>query len=168
MAREIDSFHFQSGITKRMAKTWIGMEKPRPIPWTPLRKPLADCTVALISSAGMALTGDRPFDQDGERRNPWWGDPTYRVLPAATVTGDTRLYHLHIDPAPASEDMNCLFPIERLNELAVAGEIGQAALRHYSIMGYILDPEQLLCETTPAIIRHLREDAVDVVLLAPA
>jgi len=57
VTHEIDSYRFQSGITKRMAKTWIGMEKPRPIPWTPLRKPLAECTVALISSAGMALTG---------------------------------------------------------------------------------------------------------------
>ena len=168
MTHGIDSYRFQSGITKRMAKTWIGMEKPRPIPWTPLRKPLADCTVALVSSAGMALTGDRPFDQESERQNPWWGDPSYRVLPATTVTGDARLYHLHIDPAPATEDMNCLFPIERLNELAQAGVIGRAAPRHCSIMGYILEPAELIQGTAPAIIGHLREDGVDVVLLAPA
>jgi hypothetical protein len=51
------------------------------IPWTPLSKPLADSTVALLSSVGLALKTDRPFDQEGERRNPWWGDPSYRILP---------------------------------------------------------------------------------------
>ena len=34
---------------------------------TPLRKPLAECTVALISTAGIARRDDVPFDQDGER-----------------------------------------------------------------------------------------------------
>jgi D-proline reductase (dithiol) PrdB len=81
MSKSVDSFRFISGITRRMIKTWIGMEEPRPIPWTPLTKPLSECTVALLSSAGIALKTDTPFDQERERRNPWWGDPTYRRLP---------------------------------------------------------------------------------------
>ena len=35
-------------------------------------------------------------------------------------------------------------------------------------MGYILRPEQLLAETVPAIIRDLKEDIADVVVLVPA
>jgi len=39
---------------------------------------------------------------------------------------------------------------------------------HYSIMGYILNPERLLMETVPALIRNLRKDFTDVVVLVPA
>ncbi|MCP4166236.1 MAG: hypothetical protein GY759_10125 [Chloroflexi bacterium] len=166
--KHVDSYRFLSGITKRMVKNWIKMEEPREIPWTPLTKPLSDCTVALISTAGIALKPDRPFDQEGERQNPWWGDPSYRILPNNVTEEDVRLYHLHIDPKCAEQDLNCLLPTQRLNELAQAGEIGGAAPRHFSIMGYILQPDTLLHETTPVIIRDLREDGVDVVVLVPA
>lgn len=168
MPKTVDSYKFISGITRRMIKNWIGMEKPRPIPWTPLSKPLSDCTVTLLSSAGIALKTDRPFDQDGERRNPWWGDPSYRILPKNATQDDVRLYHLHIDPSYAQQDLNCLFPLQRLEELEQRGRIGRMGPRHYSIMGYLLDPDQLLCETVPALIRDLKEDQSDVVILAPA
>ena len=168
MTKTVDSYRFISGITRRMIKSWISMEQPREIPWTPLARPLADCTVSLISSAGITLKTDRPFDQEGERRNPWWGDPSYRILPAAATSQDVRVYHQHIDPSYAGQDLNCLFPLQRLQELAQAGEVGRSAARHYSIMGYILRPEQLLAETVPTLIRNLKEDYADVVVLVPA
>jgi D-proline reductase (dithiol) PrdB len=164
----VDSYRFISGITKRMIKSWIGMERPRAIPWTPLARPPKECTVSLISSAGIALKSDRPFDQESERRNPWWGDPSYRILPNTAASQDVRIYHQHIDPSYAEQDLNCLFPLQRLQELVQAGEVGRSAPRHYSIMGYILRPEQLLAETAPAIIRDLKEDFADVVVLVPA
>jgi hypothetical protein len=46
MTKTVDSFRFISGITKRMIKNWIRMEKPRPTPWTPLAKPLFGCTLS--------------------------------------------------------------------------------------------------------------------------
>lgn len=151
-----------------MIKSWIGLEKPRPIPWTPLPKPLSECSVTLLSSAGIALKTDQPFDQEGERRNPWWGDPSFRILPNTATEKDVRLYHLHVDPSYAAQDLNCLFPLQRLQELEQAGEIGRSTPRHYSIMGYILQPGELLNQTTPAIIRNLKEDGADVVVLVPA
>jgi D-proline reductase (dithiol) PrdB len=144
------------------------MEKPRPIPWSPLCKPLRQSKVALISSAGIALKTDRPFDQEGERQNPWWGDPSYRVIPAAATEADVRLYHMHIDPRPAQQDLNCLFPLARLKELENLGEIGASAGQHFSMMGYILQPETLLRETVPAMIHDLRAERADVVVLVPA
>ena len=144
LTRQVDSYRFIHGITKRMIKSWIGLEQPRPIPWTPLPGPLAECTVALISTAGVALKTDRPFDQEGERRHPWWGDPSHRVIPNSANEEDVRLYHLHVDPSYTERDLNCLFPIGRLHDLAQLGKIGCDAARHYSIMGYILDPEVLL------------------------
>jgi D-proline reductase (dithiol) PrdB len=167
MDKQVDSFRFINGITRRMIKTWIGLEKPRPIPWTPLAKPLMDCTVALISTAGIALKTDRPFDQEGERQNPWWGDPSYRVLPKAATERDVRVYHQHIDPRYAEQDLDCLFPLRRLQELEQSGEIGRSAPRHYSIMGYILWPEELLERTVPAIIRSLCEDHAEAIVLIP-
>ncbi len=168
MTKTVDSYRFISGITRRMIKNWIKMETPRPIPWTPLTKPLSECTVALLSSAGVALKSDAPFDQEGERQNPWWGDPSYRVLPKDATEEQVRLYHLHIDPAYAEQDLDCLFPLQRLQELEDQGRIGRTSPRHYSIMGYILDPEELLTKTVPALIRDLKEDFADVVVLVPA
>lgn len=150
-----------------MVKTWIDMEKPRDIPWTPLSKRLSDCTVAMIVSAGMALKDDRPFDQEGERRNPWWGDPTYRVIPATATEKDVSIYHLHINSSYAKQDLNCMLPLDRMRELQGAGEIGPVAPRHYSIMGYLLRPEQMLRESIPAIIQNMHQDHVDIVLLVP-
>jgi D-proline reductase (dithiol) PrdB len=168
MTTSVDSYRFITGITRRMIKSWISMEQPREIPWSSLTKPLAECTVSLISTGGIALKTDRPFDQEGERRNPWWGDPSYRILPATATSQDVWIYHQHIDPSYAEQDLNCLLPLQRLQELADACEIGRTASRHYSIMGYILRPEQLLAETVPALIRNLKEDFADVVVLVPA
>ncbi len=168
MDKPVDSLRFLDGMTKRLVKTWASREEPREIPWTPLARKLADCTVALISSAAIALKTDRPFDQEGERRNPWWGDPSYRILPNTATERDVRIYHLHIDPSYAQQDLNCLFPLQRLEELAQAGEIGRSAPRHYSFMGYLLKPDQLLRESVPAIIENLHADRVDAVVLVPA
>jgi D-proline reductase (dithiol) PrdB len=159
MEKQVDSYRFITGITKRMVKTWVGMEKPRDIPWTPLTKKLSDCTIAMIVTAGMALKSDRPFNQEG--------DPSYRVIPSTATERDVNIDHLHINPAPAFQDLNCMLPLKRLQELESMGEIGHSAPRHYSIMGYLLNPEQMLRESVPAMIENLRQDQVDIVLLVP-
>jgi D-proline reductase (dithiol) PrdB len=168
MTKTVDSYRFLDRLTGRMVKAWIERESPREIPWTPLAQPLADCTVALISTGGIALKTDRPFDQESERQNPWWGDPSYRVIPRTATEQDVEIYHLHVNPSFPKQDLNCLFPLGRLLELEEAGEIGRSAAQHYSFMGYILQPKTLLEKTTPDIIRQLQNDGVDVVVLVPA
>ena len=168
MNKQVDSFCYIDGITKRIIKSWINLEPEREIPWTPLSKPLVECTVALISSGGIALKTDTPFDQEGERQNPWWGDPTYRLIPQTATAEDIKLYHLHVDPTFVEQDINCLLPLQRLAELVAAGEIGRHADPHYSFMGYNLQPEALLNESVPAMIGSLQEQEVDVVVLITA
>lgn len=163
----VDSYRFLDGITRRVLKAWAARESYREIPWTPLAKPLAESTVALVSTAGLALETDEPFDQDGERRNPWWGDPSFRVIPRDATEKDVSSWHLHGNAAIVKEDLNSVFPLELLLELEAAGEIGRLAPHHYSFMGYILDPAELLGESTPEMIRLMKEDAVDAVLLVP-
>jgi D-proline reductase (dithiol) PrdB len=168
MSKTVDSYRFINGIAKRMIKSWIRLESPREIPWAPLSKPLSDCTVALITTGGIALRSDKPFDQEGERRNPWWGDPAYRIIPHGTKTDDISVYHMHIDPSSAEQDINCLLPMERLDELVKTGRVGKASSLHYSFMGYILEPAELLQKSVPAVIEHLRQDEVDVTVFIPA
>lgn len=164
----IDSYRFLDFATKQVMKAWAGRERPGAIPFTPLPRPLRECTVALVTSAGVARKDDRPFDQEGERRNPWWGDPTFREIPLGTRTEDVRLYHLHIDPRFGEADLDVVLPMRRLTELAAEGFVGGAAPTHYSMMGYILDPTELIGKTAPAIAERMRDERVDAAALVPA
>ena len=170
-SRQVDSYRFLDRLTQKLVQSWIELEAQRgrsaEIPWTPLSRPLADSTIALISSAGLALKTDRPFDQEGERQNPWWGDPSYRILPRTATAEDVKLYHLHIHPRVVEQDLNTLLPLQRLLELEDGGEIGRSAAHHYSFMGYTLQPQVLLEQSTPAMIQHMKQDGVNVVVLVP-
>jgi D-proline reductase (dithiol) PrdB len=159
---------FLDFASRQVVKGWIARETSRPIPWAPLRTPLSQARVALLTSAAVALRDDRPFDQEGERQDPWWGDPTHRIVPRGTSSADIRVYHLHIDPSFGERDVNCVLPIDRLDELAADGVVGASAPSHYSYMGYILDPRELLEQTVPAMVRRMREERVDAVVLVPA
>ena len=164
----MDSYRFLDFASRQVMKAWAARLEPGVIPFAPLAKPLRDCTVALISTAGIARNDDRPFDQDGERRNPWWGDPSFRTIPLGTTDKDVRLYHLHIDTRFGESDLDVVLPLRRLAELSREGVVGRPASTHYSIMGYILEPTELLEQTVPAIREHLRAEQVDSVALAPA
>ena len=167
MNNQVDSYRFISRATARIMKAWVKREPYRDTPWTPLSKPLSQSTIALISSAGMSLKDDKPFDQEGERNNPWWGDPSYRVIPRTATEADVCCYHLHFDPSYAEQDINCIFPLRRLEEFKENGQIGRIAPSHYSIMGYILQEQELLQKSAPAIISNLQSENVDTVLLIP-
>ncbi len=167
MAKVVDSYRFLDGITRRVMKHWASLGAPRETPWTPLAKPLLQCTVSLLSSAAVALKTDQPFDQGIERGDPWFSDPSYRVLPRSATTQDVRTYHLHINPSFAEQDVNCVMPIERLNQLEALGEVGRSTLSHYSYIGYTTRPEPLLQHSVPGIIRRLHEEQVDAVVLVP-
>jgi hypothetical protein len=163
----VDSYRFVDRITRRVLKGWAARESYQEIPWTPLPRSLAECTVALVSTAGLALETDEPFDQEGERRNPWWGDPSFRVIPRDAAEKNVRSWHLHGNAANVKEDLGCVLPLAGLLELEAGGEIGRSAPRHYSFMGYILEPAELLDKSTPEMIRLMKEDAVDAALLVP-
>jgi len=163
----IDSYRFVDFATRQIMKAWAARQEPGEIPFTPLEKPLRDCTVALISTAGIARNDDRPFDQEGERRNPWWGDPSFRRIPLGTTEKDIRVFHLHVDPQFGEQDLDVLLPMRRLAELAQEGMMGRPAPTHYSFMGYILDPTELMETTAPAIATSLHAERVDAVVLVP-
>lgn len=163
----IDSYRYVDFATRQIMKAWAARQEPGEIPFTRLRKPLRECTVALVSTAGIARHDDRPFDQDGERRDPWWGDPTFRKLPFGTTERDIRVYHLHIDPRFGEADLDVLLPMRRLAELASEGVVGRAAPTHYSFMGYLLDTTELERKSAPAMAESMLAEHVDAVVLVP-
>jgi D-proline reductase (dithiol) PrdB len=164
----IDSYRFLDFASRQVMKAWAARQERGVIPFTPLVKPLRECTIALVSTAGIARNDDLPFDQEHERRDPWWGDPSFRVISLGTTERDVKIYHMHIDPRFAQADLDVVLPMRRLTELAAEGIVGRPAPTHFSIMGYILDPTVLVEETAPAIADRMRVDAVDAAALVPA
>jgi D-proline reductase (dithiol) PrdB len=166
----IDPYRFLDFATRQIIRAWVEREAQatRPIPWTPMTKPLADCTIALVSTAGVARRDDAPFDEEGERRNPWWGDPTWRSIPQGTTEEEVGLHHLHIDRRFGQADLDVVLPMRRLGELASEGVVGRAADMHYSIMGYQLRPDVLESTTALAIARDMKRRNVDAAALIPA
>ena len=167
LAKRVRSHPFVDGPTRKLVRSWIEREPAHPVPWAPLTKPLSACRVALVSSAGIARHDQPPFDQERERRDPWWSDQSWRPIPLDTTEDDAGIYHLHIDTRFAEQDLDCVLPLRRLQELRVDGIVGDIAATHYSFMGAILEPRQLLASTAPAIAARLAEQAVDVAVLVP-
>ena len=163
----IDSYKW---LPRSLAGYYKNLQLPveDPIPFTPLRKPLSDSNIAAITTGGVHLTVDRPFDLERERREPAWGDPSYRVLPADVETGDVAVSHLHYNPADALADLDVVLPVPLLRRFAQNGIIRGVTRRHYSFMGFQLDPSELLDTYLPQVIDSLREDEADAVILTPA
>jgi hypothetical protein len=65
-------------------------------------------------------------------------------------------------------DLDVVLPMRRLTELAHAEVVGDAAPRHYPLMGYILDPTVLVEKTAPAIADSMCAEHVDAAALVPA
>ena len=128
------------------------------IPWAELGKPLDRCNVALVTTGGLFVEGQEPYTERG--------DATYREIPRDAHQNGFRIWHPGYDTGPATQDINCIFPIDRFKELESEGVIGQLAETSYSFMGLIDDPATLIGETAPEVGRRLREAGVDAVFLA--
>jgi len=135
-----------------------------PVPFAPLTKPLAECRVALVSSAGFVTPVQPLFDESVRG-----GDPSFREIPAdvdvSTLIDSQRSESY--DHSGVQQDPNLAFPIDRLHELARRGRIGSVNHRHYSFMGSITAPGRLVKHTAPEAAATLVADGVDVALLVP-
>jgi len=165
----VDPWRFAGTFLKRVLSANIP-EQPAydSIPWAPLSKPLAEVKVALLSTAGISMKGDAPFDMEMERRNPMRGDPSFRRLRADATSETIEANHLHIDTGYIERDLNVALPLDRLRELVEQGVVGSMADTHYSTMGFQgNDSSQLMNETAPAIGAAMKSEEVDLAILAP-
>jgi D-proline reductase (dithiol) PrdB len=135
-----------------------------PVPWAQLRRPLASCRLALVSTAGFVLPDQERFDE--AKRG---GDPSFREIPSDI--GVAALVDTHrsetFDHTAMCRDPNLAFPIDRARELAERGRIGSVNRRHLSFMGGITAPGRLIKHSAPEAARTLAADGVDVALLVP-
>ena len=152
------------GLVRRWARrqTFASSEEA---PWTPLRKSLVDCRVALVSTAGVHLRTQAPFDM----RN-LLGDPSFREIPATALPEELTITHDYYDHRDADQDINIVFPWQRLQEFRQQGAIGAISPIHLGFMGHIDGKfvTTLQQQTAPDAAQRLVQHQVDVALLFPA
>lgn len=132
-------------------------------PWHPLAKPVSACRVTMLTSGGMSLCSMPAFDPMA--RN----DHRLDAIPRDAAAADFQIHDAYYDHGDADTDLNCQFPIDRLRELAAAGEIGSVAPRFWSgFMGRIYNRTKVLEESAPAFVAELEKDEVDLLIAVPA
>ena len=135
-----------------------------PVPWTPLKKPLQDCRLVLVSSAGIVTANQEPFDNSVRG-----GDSSLREIPFDVDVATLLETHRSdaFDHTGIRQDPNLAFPADRLREMAAAGLIRSLNHRYLSIMGSVTAPGRLIKKTIPQEVPKLIEDQVDIALQIP-
>ena len=126
-------------------------------PWTPFKKRLSESKVAVLSTGGIYVDGQAPFNTDGD-----W---SFREIPLETPLEKMRVAHTHYDTTGVAEDVDTVLAIHRLLDLEADGFIGEAQSPTYSFMGYIPDPSGLIEATGPDVAERLKESEVDGVVI---
>ena len=126
-------------------------------PWiTP--RPLTESKIALITTAALHRRDDPPFR---------FADSGYRIIPDDIDRNDLVQSHISVnfDRTHYQRDLNVVLPLDRMQELADAGEIGGVSPMHFSILGAT---EAFLLEPSAAeMAQRMRDLGVDTALLIP-
>jgi len=119
--------------------------------------PLSQRRVAIITTAGLHRRSDKHF-------TPGVGE--YRIIPNDTDMEDLIMSHVstNFDRTGFQQDLNLVFPIDRLRELDEQGEIGSVASYHYAFMG--ATPPTAMEAVAKDLAGTLKSDNVDAVVLA--
>ncbi len=133
------------------------------VPLAKLTKPMAEARLTFISTAGVQPKGSMPFDTV----HPV-GDYTFRRVPSASKPADLEIHQLKYPTFGANEDLNVIFPIERLQDLVAEKFIGGLTENFYSFIGYNMDPQRLERTLAEEIAAAVEAENPDVALLAPA
>ena len=133
----------------------------RNTPITPLSKPLNQCKLALITTGGLHLRTDIPFDLNNRD-----GDCSYRKLPGDVRHDDIAISHKWYNHKFINADLNCVFPIDRMREYLKKGTIKSLSEEHYSFMGHIFNTD-VLTKNVKKVGKRLQELGVNIVLITP-
>jgi len=133
------------------------------VPLAHLRKPLAEARLAFVSSAGVQPSGTMPFDVV----HPV-GDYSFRRVPSNSAVSDLEIHQIKYPTNGAGKDLNVIFPIERLQELAAEKVIGELAPNFFSFIGYNMNPEAFEETLAEDLADAVVADGADAVLLCPA
>jgi D-proline reductase (dithiol) PrdB len=121
--------------------------------------PLATATVAIVTSAALHTHDDDAFTG---------GDTGFRLIDRERRDLVLGHWSPNFDRSAFAVDLDVVYPIDRLEELAARGVIGAVAPRHVSFAGNQPDDVSTIrYDSGPAAAAALRADGVDVVLLTP-
>ncbi len=153
------------GLVNRLAAAAMTPRVTGDIPWAPLPLPLERVTLSMVTTAGLYVDGDLPFDIDARE-----GDAGFREIPSEVDGSRLQVAHTHYPHRYLEQDHNVLLPIDRLRELA-ASDMLRLAPRLFSF-GYsgsmtheLVDPQD---GTAHQLAAELIDDGVNLALLAPA
>jgi D-proline reductase (dithiol) PrdB len=165
----VDGFRFLPPGLKAWVQTFIPEEEFKgSIPWTPMSKPLSQTTIALVTSGGISLESDPPFDMEREKREPLWGDRSFRMIPRGTTENNIDVNHLHINTNYIKKDINVILPLARMAEFEQEKIIGRLAATAYSFYGFQWQNTEFLSEAIAPISKKMKLEEVEAVLLTPA
>jgi len=130
--------------------------------FVPVTKPLAESRISLIASSGIFRDDQEPFEPDG-----WPVDEVgIRLIPKDTDGKRLKLYYNYYDHRDAVKDINCVYPVDRLQELEKEGVIGELAPSLISLgMGRTYRRSLIFKTLAPKIMEVLHEQGVDGVLV---
>lgn len=119
--------------------------------------PLSERRIAIVTTAGLHRRDDKHF-------TPGVGE--YRIIPSDADIDELIMSHVstNFDRTGFFQDVNLVFPMDRLRELDEAGEIGSVASYHYAFMG--ATPPTAMEAVAKDLAGILKQDNVDGVLLA--
>jgi D-proline reductase (dithiol) PrdB len=127
------------------------------VPYTPVTAALSEMRIALVSSTGVYLDGQEAYREEN--------DDTYRVLPGDFDPHHVHIKHGHYDSSEAEKDLNCVFPIERLRELAADGVIKGVSNKHIGFKGASTDLKRQYEHLAPGIAHEIERSHADGVIL---
>ena len=133
------------------------------VPLARLGKPLSQTRLTFVSSAGIQPKGTMPFDVV----HPV-GDFSFRRVPSVSSVSDLEIHQIKYPTTGALRDLNVIFPIERLQELAAEGVIGELTSNFFSFIGYQMDPERFELTLAEDIADAVEADGAEAALLCPA
>jgi len=140
------------------------IRKAERVPLVRLAKPLPQCRLTLVSSCGVHLKSDRPMDVC----HPL-GDFTFRRVPSNARPDELVIHQLKFPHDDADNDINVIFPIERLQQLVQEGVIGGLTQNFFSFIGYNMDPDRFESTVAEDIAHQVvAVERADAALLAPA
>lgn len=133
------------------------------IPWAPWQDTVNQSKVALITTGGVYLTKGlhQPFGLAET-------ESAFREFPRVVQADDLALVDRPEYIRYAARDVNVLFPLERLHELAEGGYIGSVAPFAYSFLGAAAEPLNLLANYAPSVAYRLKRAGVSVALIVAA
>jgi len=133
-----------------------------------MSKLLKQTTLALVTSAGISLKIDPPFDMEREKRETIWGDRSYRAIPGGSTEKDIEVNHLHINTNWIKQDINVILPLARMAEFEKEKIIGRLAPTAYSFYGFQWQNTEFLKEAVEPISKKMKSEGVGAVLMTPA